>query len=152
MSEITASQILEVINRYDAISREELAYNLRKAMGMPTTAFKEQDYWLANLCGTTRNTTYSWFAPHRNSKAPLKVVAQIAETLSIPFMRLLEPPDKEANTELRKKSKRNTSFENDIMIYSKKYPDKSIAEIALDLGISDETVRRHLKNYKKAGK
>ena len=148
MADNKALMLIEIIEKYENISRNALAYNMRKAMGYPKVKIGQQDNWLAKLYGITRETAYSWFAPGRHAKVPLKVVARISLETNTPFMTLLEPPENEALTQLRMVSKRNDSYERDIIALLKKNPDLTVSEIATQLGIATGTVRRHLKNYK----
>lgn len=139
--------LIQIIEEYESISRDALAYNLRKAMGYPQVKITEQDNWLAKLFGITREAAYSWFGPGHNAKAPLKVVARISFEKGIPIMELLKPP-KEEITNMRIVSKRSDSYEKDVIDLYKKYPKMTTQEMSVKLGITYETVLRHLKKYK----
>lgn len=145
MTGLTAEQLYAVITQYDRLSREMLAYNVRSALSDRSIPESEQYYVIADLCSTTRNTTYSWFAPHRDAKIPLKVIARIAVMLEIPLQTLLSVPDPSIDITIRHKARRS-SYESSVAVYSRKYPKKSIQQIADDLGIAEGTVRRHMKH------
>lgn len=145
--DIPAEKMLEIISLHENIKRETLAYNVRQAMQSLHLSEKEEYLWLAELCDTTRNTTYSWFAPHRDSKVPLKVLLKISIALKVPLYPLLtNEPIKPVN--LRRSKFLRPSYEAAVRSYRKRHPTASIAETAKDLGIAEVTVRRHLKHMK----
>ena len=104
-------------------------------------------HWLANLLSTTRNTTYSWFAPNRDAKFPLKALLQLSLSLEVPVERLLNSGEHTNNYIIRQKKER-PSYEAEIKTYLQSHPGASAKEIANSLNISSETARRHLLHLK----
>lgn len=141
-----AEKILYFIEKYEAISRNNLALNLRNAMKKITSTHKLQEYWLAELCGTKRDSVYAWLGPSRTIKAPLKVVVLLSLELNIPIEKLLEIT-LQSSDELRQGAVQRISNQTRIIEYHNKHPEKSVKEIAESLKISENAVRRHLKIY-----
>lgn len=146
MDKLDAEKMLCLIEKYEAISRNNLALNIRNAMKKITTTHKLQEYWLAELCGTKRDSVYAWLGPSRTLKAPLKVVVLLSLKLNIPIEKLLEITA-QSSDELRHGAVQKISNASRIIEYHNKYPEKSLKEIAEYLRISENTVRRHLKIY-----
>ena len=146
MDKHDAEKMLCFIEKYEAISRNNLALNIRNAMKKITTTHKLQEYWLAELCGKKRDSVYAWLGPSRTIKAPLKVVALLSLKLNIPIEKLLEITA-QSSDELRHGTVQKISNETKIIEYHNKYPDKSVKEIAEYLRISENAVRRYLKIY-----
>ena len=149
---LTVNILYKVINEYEMIDRDILAYNLRKAMGTPFISYPVQDKWLAKACDTNKETIYSWLAANRNAKAPLKAVVIIARALGLSIYDLLAQPSENEDISLSKRSYYDNSYEGIIVAYRMAFPRIKYGEIAKDLGISDVTVRRHLINYEKRNK
>lgn len=139
-----AVTMLALIEQYEAVPRAVLAKNVRNAMAQLGLTERGECLWLAKLFNTTRNTTYSWLAPNRYAKVPLKVVVKLAITLDIPLERLLDTSIKRTNEQLRRKKERS-NYKEDVLDCAKAHPEWSIKQIASELEICAETVRRHLK-------
>lgn len=146
MDKLDAKEMLCFIEKYEAISRNNLALNIRNAMKKITTTHKLQEYWLAELCGTKRDSVYAWLGPSRTLKVPLKVVVLLSLKLNIPIEKLLEITA-QSSEKLRHGAVQKISNATSIIEYHNKHPEKSEKEIAENLRISENTVRRHLKIY-----
>ena len=83
MKHIDPSAVLELIDAYESISRTQLIQNFYYILATKGISRQKVYYWLAGFIGTTRNTTYSWFAPNRDAKIPLKVLLQVSIQLNV---------------------------------------------------------------------
>ena len=138
-----ARNMLDLIEKYEEIPRAALAMNVRYAMKELGLTERGECIWLANLFKTTRNTTYSWFAPNRESKVPLKVVLTISLSLDVPLDKLLDSSVRVTREQLRI-GKERISYKEAVFECADAHPDWSLKEIALNLEIDEDTVRRHL--------
>lgn len=152
MKDRKAKEYLELMEQYESVTRDELIYNVHRVLdegGMDTKLHLD---YMAKISGTKREVAYSWFGPTRHYKVPLKVLAQMALDLQIPMERLLDRNiPKEALEAQKKTLRRRTERKNYrqmILDYRKKHPDETVTEIAKNLGVSRQTVNRHLLRLK----
>lgn len=143
MKHVDPSIVLELIESYEAISRSQLIQNLYGIFADRGISRKSVYSWLADLLGTTRNTTYSWFAPNRDAKIPLKALLRVSIFLSTPIYEMLDITAKNCTVAIRQKKNR-PSFEAAVSDYYRDHPGASVGEIASALGITNGTARRHL--------
>ncbi len=141
------SDLLELIEAYESTSRPVIAYNVRDCLMSFGISGNAMYYWLADLLGTTRNTTYSWFAPNRDAKFPLKALLKVSLALEIPVQSLLESDKQAVSYDLRQKKER-PSYEREIKAYLHDHPGAGAKEISNVLNIAYETARRHLSHIK----
>lgn len=144
MEQLTRA-MLALMEQYEEIPRAVLAMNVRYAMKSLGLTDRGECVWLANLFHTTRNTTYSWLAPNRQAKVPLKVVVILALRLDVPLDTLLDSSMRITNEQLRKRDER-PSYKKEVLDCADAHPDWSTKEIAAELKICDDTVRRHIRS------
>lgn len=142
-----AADMLDLIERYEKIPRAALAMNLQYAMKELELTKRGECIWLANLLKTTRNTTYSWLAPNRESKAPLKAVLTISVRLDVSLDALLDSSMRITSEQLRI-SKERPNFKESVLQCVELHPEWSIQQIADELKVGSHTVRRHLNMSK----
>lgn len=147
MADPTAKLLLEIVNAYENTPRALLAHNARRAMEPLKLTERQQYLWIADLCGTGRDSTYFWFAPNRESKIPLRVVARMADALGVSPFVFFELSAEPSEIQLRRKKPR-PSYEAAVAELLHSHPEKSIREMAAELGVAQQTVRRHLMNIK----
>ena len=139
-----AVELLALIEQHEKIHRAVLANNVRNAMKQLELSEYDECVWLANLFNTTRNTTYSWLAPNRESKLPFKAVVRLAVKLNVPLQILLDTSVNITSEELRR-NKERPNYRDSVLTCAEENPEWSVKQIALELKISENTVRRHLK-------
>lgn len=145
--QIDVAAVLKLIENYESASRAAVICNVRNILMEYGISGNAVYHWLANLLNTTRNTTYSWFAPNRDAKFPLKALLQLSLSLGIPLERLLDCGEHANNYIIRQKKERPT-YEAEIKTYLQSHPGASAKDIANSLSISSETARRHLLHIK----
>lgn len=150
MAEETARLLLRIVTEYEAASRESLIRNVRKAMEPLGLTEHQQYHWLADLCGTKRDSSYSWFAPSRDAKIPLRVLARAAAALDISPFVFFERSGDAPDMPMRRKKLRSDCREDAVRELYRKNPEKTAAEMAAELGLARGTVQRHLKHITEA--
>lgn len=145
--ECEPSALLYLFEQYEQIPRDLLAHRAQALMEKYGIRKANQPFWLAELLGTTRNTTYSWFAPNRDAKIPLKVIAQLAYQFKVSIDWFAGISAETEPTSLRKHRAR-PSYEEAVWNLHIQKPELSPKQIAEELGIACETVRRHLLHCK----
>lgn len=143
MEHIEPSAVLKLIDAYESISRTQLIQNLYCIFADKGISRESVYHWLAGFLGTTRNTTYSWFAPNRDAKIPLKVLLRISICLNIPIIEMLDSTQYHDAVPIRRNDKR-PSYEDAVAEYYRDHPGAGAREIAGALGIAIGTARRHL--------
>lgn len=142
-----ARAMLALMEKYEEIPRAVLAMNVRYAMKELGLTDRDECVWLANLFKTTRNTTYSWFAPNREAKVPLKVVLTVSIRLGVSLDTLLDSSVKITSEQLRI-GKERPNFKNKVLQCAEAHPEWTIRQIADELKVGTQTVRRHLNMSK----
>lgn len=144
--------ILHIIEKYEALTHEDITYRVEKAMKSMNLNKTERCLWIAEHClepGRGKDSVYFWLSPSRSEKMPLKVLAKFSLEMQIPLVELLEKPEITNPNLLRERKLRKYSYENKVKEYVTEHPKASVKEIAEALGIVPYTVQRHLKNMEK---
>lgn len=140
-----AKVVLNYITKHEKISRETLAFNVLQATEHLRLNENRLCCLLAQICNLNPKTVYLWIAPEWTSKFTLKALSQISVALNIPLEVFLEEGNVKEKSIRPKKRYCETSRENEVLSYIKLHPDDSAKTIALHLGLSETTVRRHMK-------
>lgn len=145
-------KLLHIIEKYEALTHEDIAYRIEKAMKSMNLNKTERCLWIAEHClepGRGKDSVYFWLSPSRSEKMPLKVLVKFSLEMQIPLVELLEKPEITNPNLLRERKLRKYSYENKVKEYVTEHPEASVKEIAEALGIVPYTVQRHLKNMEK---
>ena len=142
-------ELNNLIDIYEAMPRDVLAFNIKKALPQGLNV-KNQVKWLAEHHISTgmhaETTAYSWIAPNKSSKMPFSSLVKLAIALECTIGEILDDKHSPENINLRTKQVRSNSKFQSVLELKQNNPEISVKEIAANLHIHENTVRRHLKS------
>ena len=142
-------KMIHLMDLYENTDRVSIALNVLDAVEAFTGMKRRKAVceWVGSLSGYSEyKTVYSWLSPHRESKVPFKVLLKIAVATGCPVERLLKKKDCADRVMLKERASKKTNMENAVRLYVHAHPEDSLHDIALNLAISEVTVRRHLEH------
>lgn len=139
-------ELLKLIEKYDNCGRDVVAYRIHEIMSPLHLGVVKESRWLIENITKDQyayDTIRSWFASNRDSKFPLKFLIQLAMYFDVPIETFLQKPSEKIDLRY---NKARPNYEASVAAYIREFPEATIENIANDLHITTNTVRRHLKH------
>ena len=141
--------MLKIINAYEETDRVSIALNTIEKVEQFTklTDTRKICEWVMKCSDYGQyKTVYTWIAPNRTSKVPLKVIIRMAIKMDIPIEEFLKKNDHASRDDLRREKAKRSSNEVIVENFIRENPEATLKEIAAALNLREGTIRRHLEN------